>query len=75
MAQQLSKHFFKREGDGTVRLRLRFSAEEASLFEEAAGENELIRWVHKTLVNDARRQVTRARATLPRIDAPRDHVD
>lgn len=72
MPARLSKHFFKRETDGTVRLRLRFSSEEASLFEEAAGAQPLVPWVKRTLIDQAHRQVSKARSTLPPIEPPED---
>lgn len=50
----MSPHFFKREADGTVRLRIRFTAEEASLIEEAAGETPLLLYIHRVLGDRAR---------------------
>lgn len=51
---RLSPHFFKREGDGSVRLRMRLSAEEAALIEEAAGETPLMVYIHHVLNERAR---------------------
>lgn len=52
-----SPNFFAREDDGSVRLRLRFDGDEASLFEEAAGDTPVMLWLHRTLSNAAHRQV------------------
>lgn len=50
----MSPHFFKREADGSVRLRIRFTPEEASLIEEAAGETPLLLYIHRVLGDRAR---------------------
>lgn len=50
-------HFFKREEDGSVRLRLRFTAEEASLIEEAAGKTPLLVYIHRVLNESAKRHI------------------
>lgn len=42
-------HFFNRQPDGTVRLRMRLSPEEASLIEEAAGDTPLMIYLHKVV--------------------------
>lgn len=52
-----SKNFFKREPDNSVRLRLRFSAEEASLIEEAAGKTPLLVYIHRVLNETAKRHI------------------
>lgn len=65
-----SPHFFAREGDGTVRLRIRFTGEEASLFEEAAGTTPIINWIHETLTEVARQQVQDARDQRPPVGPP-----
>lgn len=64
-AKKQSPHFFSREPDGSVRLRLRFEGDEASLFEEAAGDTPVMLWLHRTLGEAARRQVRVARAKQP----------
>ena len=56
-----SPSFFTRESDGSVRIRLRFDAEEASLYEEAAGTMPVVDWLHYTLVTAAEKQVAKAR--------------
>lgn len=58
---QFNPHFFKREADGTVRLRIRFSEEEASLIEEAAGKTPLLIYIHKVLRERAKYHITKAR--------------
>lgn len=65
-----SPSFFARSADGTVRLRLRFTNEEASLFEEAAGETPVMVWLHQTLGETARRQVREQRKDRPKIGPP-----
>lgn len=62
-----SPHFFLREPDGSVRLRIRFDGEEASLFEEAAGKTPVMVWIHRTLGEAARRQVEQARKDRPHV--------
>jgi hypothetical protein len=59
-----SPHFFAREADGSVRLRIRFENEEAALFEEAAGDTPVMVWLHRTLVEAATRQVKNRRKKL-----------
>lgn len=61
-ARQHSKHFLAREGDGSVRLRMRFTGDEASLFEEAAGNTPVMLWIHRTLKDAATKQVKEDRA-------------
>lgn len=69
-ARKHSPHFFARESDGSVRLRIRFENEEASLFEEAAGETPVMVWLHRTLGEAARRQVKEARSKRSKIAPP-----
>lgn len=57
---RLSPSFFKRESDGSVRLRIRFTAEEAALIEEAAGETPLLLYIHRVLGERARFHITKA---------------
>lgn len=70
--RQQSKHFFTREGDGSVRLRMRFTSEEASLFEEAAGGEPILPWLHRTLKESARTQVNAARAKREPVPPPEE---
>lgn len=65
-----SKHFLAREDDGSVRLRMRFTGEEASLFEEAAGDTPIMLWMHRTLKEAAKRQVRAARAKRDPVPPP-----
>ena len=56
----LSPHFFRRENDGSVRLRIRFTPEEAALIEEAAGDTPLLLYIHRVLNERARYHIQRA---------------
>jgi hypothetical protein len=67
-----SPSFFRREDDGSVRLRIRFEEDLASLIEEAAGKTPLLVWIYRTLETTARRQVDAARRSRPRVDPPLD---
>jgi hypothetical protein len=67
-----SEHFFARESDGSVRLRIRFDGDEASLMEEAAGSTPLLAWIHKTLGEAARREVEETHRALQQIEPPPD---
>lgn len=70
--RQSSPHFFMREGDGSVRLRIRLTGDEASQIEEAAGTTPLLTWIHQTLAAAARRQVRSARGQRPPVGPPSD---
>lgn len=70
MNDKHSPHFLARESDGSVRLRMRFSGEEASLFEEAAGDTPIMLWMHRTLKEAAQRQVRAARAQRQALPPP-----
>lgn len=59
--RERSAHFFEREGDGSVRLRIRFTAEEADLIEEAAGDTPLLLYIHRVLGERARYHAAQAR--------------
>ena len=61
---------FSRDADGSVRLRIRFDSEAASLIEEAAGDTPLMVWLFRTLEEAARRQVQAARQSRPPIEPP-----
>lgn len=61
MSNNLSPHFFRRDENGSVRVRLRFSAEEANLIEEAAGSTPLIPYMQHVLLDRARIHAERAR--------------
>lgn len=62
---RFNPHFFKREPDGSVRLRMRFTAEEASLIEEAAGETPLLLYIHRVLAERARYHIRESRKRKP----------
>lgn len=63
-------HFFARESDGSVRVRVRFEGEEAALFEEAAGDTPVMVWLHRTLTAAARKEVREARRRQPQVPPP-----
>lgn len=62
-----SPHFFDREPDGSVRLRLRFTEEEANLIEEAAGRSPLIPYILRAVKEAAKRDAERARRSRPQV--------
>ncbi len=68
--RQHNPHFFNRDKDGTVRVRIRFDNEEAALFEEAAGDIPVMVWLHQTLGRAAREQVSQARRERAAIPPP-----
>lgn len=51
---KVSPHFFRRDPDGSVRIRVRFTPEEAALIEEGAGETPLMLYIHRVLGERAR---------------------
>ena len=65
-----SPHFLARESDGSVRLRMRFTGEEAALFEEAAGKTPIMLWLHRTLKEAAQKEVEAARARRAPLPPP-----
>lgn len=69
-AAKLSPHFFRRDSHGNVQVRLKFRPEEASLFEEAAGDTPVMTWLYQALNRVAREEVERARAERPDIEPP-----
>ncbi len=56
-----SPHFFVREDDGSVRLRIRFTPDEADLIEEGAGDTPLLAYIHRQIMDRARLHAERAR--------------
>lgn len=65
-----SDHFFTREADGSVRIRLRFTGEEASMMEEAAGETPVMDWLQETLHTAARQKVVVERQRIRELRPP-----
>lgn len=61
---RLSPHFFRRERDRSVRLRLRLSEEEADLIEEAAGDTPLLLYIHRVLNDRARFHAQKSREAM-----------
>ena len=70
--RQHNPHFFRREDDGSVRLRLKFDNETASLFEEAAGKTPVMVWLRRTLETTAKRQVKEQQRLRQQISPPED---
>ena len=62
-----STHFFDRQPHGSVRLRLRFTEDEANLIEEAAGRTPLIPWILRAVNDAARRDAEKARRSRPQV--------
>jgi hypothetical protein len=60
----MSPHFFSREPDRSVRLRLRLSEEEADLIEEAAGDTPLLLYIHRVLTDRARYHRKKSRESM-----------
>lgn len=69
---KLSPHFFRRERDRSVRLRLRLSEEEADLIEEAAGETPLMLYIHRVLNDRARYHIQKSREVMDLPDYPHE---
>lgn len=67
MPSEKSPHFFDRESDGSVRLRLRFTAEQADDIEEAAGRTPLVHYVLEAVAKTAKRDVAAARQSRPQV--------
>lgn len=63
-----SPHFLARDVNGKVTIRMRFTDEEAAIFEEAAGKTPVIEWLHQALNRageEAVREVREERKHLP----------
>lgn len=58
---EFSKHWFHREPDGKVKLRVNLSPDLASLIEEGAGKTPLMLYVHGALRKQATHDVREAR--------------
>lgn len=52
--QHTDPHFFRRDKNGMVKLKLNLSPEEATLIEEAANGTPLMVYVHRILIDRAR---------------------
>ena len=63
-SRRRSTHFFAREADGSVRLRIRFDAERASLIEKAAGDTPLLEWIDTAIQEAAERDARKLDAEL-----------
>ena len=62
-----SPHFFDREEDGSVRLRLRFPDDVADLVEEAAGRTPLVSWIQTAVKKQAEQDIKKIRKNRPRL--------
>jgi len=70
--KQISPHFFRRDRDGSVRVRLRFTAEEAAAIEEAAGDQPLLPYLYDIINRVVDEEAEAARRKLTeRTPAPR----
>jgi uncharacterized membrane protein YkgB len=73
MSKQVSPHFFRRDRDGSVRVRLRFTPEEAAAIEEAAGDQPLMPYIYDAIKKVALDDATDARRKLTeQTPAPRE---
>lgn len=73
MSKQVSPHFFRRDRDGSVRVRLRFTPEEAATIEEAAGNQPLLPYLYEAINQVALADATEARRKLTeQTPAPRE---
>lgn len=71
--QAPSPHFFRRDRDGSVRVRLRFTPEEAATIEEAAGDHPLLPYLYEAIKQVADEDAMEARRKLTeRTPAPRE---
>lgn len=70
---KLSPHFFRREADRSVRLRLRLTEEEADLIEEAAGDTPLLLYIHRILNDRARYHIQKSREAMSLPDLPPEY--
>jgi hypothetical protein len=61
---RLSPHFFRREKDGSVKLRIKLTPEEAAMIEEAAGETPLMLYIHRVLADRAKFHISRNNRTV-----------
>jgi hypothetical protein len=68
----LSPHFFRREADGSVRVRIRFTAEEAAIIEEGAGDTPLLLYIHRVLNDRARYHIRKRAQVEAQLDAEID---
>lgn len=65
-APRMSPHYFKREDDGSVRLRIRLDPEEAALIEEGAGTTPLMLYIHRVLKERATYHIKKRAEALER---------
>jgi hypothetical protein len=49
---------------------MKFTGDEASMFEEAAGDTPIMLWMHRTLKEQAKREVERVRAKRDALPPP-----
>jgi hypothetical protein len=70
-----SPHFFERQPDGSVRLRIRFREDEAAVIEEAAGDTPLLEYIHKVLNDRARYHIRKRSEVEGELDDAVDQED
>lgn len=68
----MSPHFLKREADGSVRVRLRLSPEEARLIEEGAGGTPVMLYIHRVLKDRAQYHIKKRAEAEQAARAARD---
>lgn len=59
-------NFLQREPDGSARVRIRFTAEEARLIEEAAGTTPVLLYMHRVLNDRARYHIRKQKEDAAR---------
>lgn len=65
-----SPHFLARDASGKVTLRMRFTDEEAALFEEAAGAVPVVDYMHQALNRQATEDVRAVREERKHLPPP-----
>lgn len=65
-------HFFQRERDGSVRVRMKWSNDEATMIEEAAGDTPVLEWLYEKINAAAAAEVKKARRQR-HIAPPKEH--
>lgn len=70
---RINPFFFKRDSDGSVRVRMRFTREEADIIEEAAGDTPLLPYLYEVINERAEQDAQEARLDRARVvPAPKE---
>lgn len=70
---RINPFFFKRDSDGSVRVRMRFTREEADIIEEAAGDTPLLPYLYEVINERAEQDAREARLDRARaVPAPKE---